>query len=234
MRFRSSTLLVLCALACANSGSAAKAPLGVYYSFDAPAPAALLDEMQSELTRILAPSGLSADWRASDEPRRHGEDFPGLVVFRFSGHCTVDDFEGDAPNPAGQALAETDIINGHVLPFAKVDCDRVRALIAPTLKRMPRDWQTETLGRALARVGAHEIYHMLTGVEEHASRGIFQAGHSRRDLTATTFSFAGTENNWLHSWLEKQRPREQVVQVLPVESESAAGEAPEAESAAGR
>lgn len=224
MRIRSSALGVLCALACAAPGAAAKSPLGLYYSFDRPAPGPVLTAMQAELSRIFAPSGISADWRASGRSSGLNEDFPGVVVFRFSGHCTFDGFDNDAPDPAGEALAETDTIGAHVLPFAKVNCDRVRAFIAPALKAMPRDWKSGALGRALARVSAHEIYHMLAGVEEHGNRGIFQAGHSRADLTAPAFSFAAPENNWLHAWLERQKPPEQVVQTLPSQPASTSEE----------
>lgn len=198
------------ALACAASPLDAKNPLGVYYSFDTPPPPAVVREMQSELSRIFTPSGISATWIRSDAPRVPGEDFPGIVVFRFSGHCTIDDFENDSADVAGQALAQADTVDGHVLPFARVDCERVRALIAPNLKAMPPDWKTEMLGRALARVSAHEIYHMLAGVETHSDSGIFQAGHSRRDLTAATFSFAEPENDWLRRWLQRQAPLDQV------------------------
>lgn len=227
---------MVCALAFASSGFAAKAPLGVFYSFDKSAPSALLGAMQSELARILSPSGLSADWRANDGSRDRGDDFPGIVVFRYHGQCT---FLGIAENgeetPGGEALAETDTVDGHVLPFAGVNCDRIRALIAPALKQMPASWKNEMLGRALARVTAHEIYHMLAGVRTHDDRGIFQAGHSRRDLTAASFAFAAQENNWLHSWVQRQAPQEQVVQSSPaVASSSDDATYGESDSAAGR
>jgi hypothetical protein len=193
--------------------------------------------MQSELARILSPSGISADWRASDGSKDRAEDFPGLVVFRYQGLCNFEGVaEGGEENPGGEALAGTDTIDGHVLPFAGVNCDRVRALIAPALKQMPSSWKNEMLGRALARVTAHEIYHMLAGIRTHDDRGIFQAGHSKRDLTAPAFSFAAQENNWLHAWLQRQAPQEQVVQSSPAPAASASDDATsgESDSAAGR
>jgi hypothetical protein len=213
MMIRSIALWAISVLYCLNTALGAKAPLAVYYSFDSPPPAALLTEMQSELARILLPSGISATWFAADAPRRPDEDFPALVIFRFSGRCAFDDSSDDTrDHSGGQALGEAKTIDGHVLPFAKVDCDRVRALIAPDLKSMPPVWKTRMLGRAAARVSAHEIFHMLAGVEAHDDRGIFRAAHSRSDLTAATFSFAAPENNWLHEWLHRQTPEESIIQ----------------------
>jgi hypothetical protein len=87
------------------------------------------------------------------------------------------------------------------------------------------------LGRALARVSAHEIYHMLAGVRTHDDRdGIFQASHSGKDLTQAVFAFAAPEKNWLHAWVERQRSRDQVAQAGPVSGASAADEPVFAES----
>lgn len=202
------------AACCANAAQAGKAPLGVYYSFDAPAPAALVTVMQSELARIFAPSGVTVAWRSATPSDNHPEDFPGLVLFRFIGRCTTDDIPDDV-NPEGQSLGETAISDGHVLPFATVNCERIKAFIAPMLKRMPTQWKTEMMGRALARVSAHEIYHMLTGVAKHDDSGIFRPVNTRTDLTTTTFSFAPPEQNWLRAWQQRQTRDTSVAQTAP-------------------
>jgi hypothetical protein len=232
MRIGFSALLAISALACANTVCAAQAPLGVYYSFDTKASPAILSTMQSELAAILAPSGMSAAWIPLEATRRGADDFPGLVVVRFRGRCS---FEGVADNRdngvSGKALAQTETVAGHVLPYATVNCDTVRDFIAPTLGSMPPVWKTQMLGRALARVSAHEIYHMLAGVRTHDDRdGISQASHSRKDLTEAVFAFAAPENNWLHAWLERQTRRDSVAQVGPASSASAADEPVFAES----
>lgn len=188
------------------------APLAIYYSFDTPPAAALVTEMESEMGRILALTGVRVAWRDVSAPR-NGEDFPALVVFRFRGVCSFDqDLEAmqrlDAP--AGQPLAQSDILNGAVLPFGAVDCEMVRRYIAPALKSVGRVEKNAALGRAVARVSAHEIYHMLTGSEGHAREGIARARHSRAELTAPTFAFAQKEADWLRAWVAKPggRPAE--------------------------
>ena len=182
------------------AASPTDATVAVFYSFDTPAPVVVFTEMQSELDRILGPSGVRLTWRSTDNST--GEDFPDLVVFRFQGRCTFDgeDSEHDA---GAVTLAQTEIVDSHVLPFGRVNCDAVRHLIAPASRSLRAGQKNAALGRALARVSAHEIYHMLTGSESHAGRGIARAAHSSADLTAASFTFAETETAWLRSWREK-------------------------------
>jgi hypothetical protein len=178
------------------------APLAVYYSFDTPPSAALVTEMESEVGRILAVAGMRVAWRDIASPR-NGEDFQAIVVFRFRGICSFAEYGGPIQpeeQPAGQPLAETDIADGRVLPFGSVDCDRLKRFIEPVVSSLGQEEKNVRLGRAVARVSAHEIYHMLTGSEEHARRGIARAKHNREELTAPTFAFGREETNWLRAW----------------------------------
>ena len=52
----------------------------------------------------------------------------------------------------------------------------------------PRD-REELLGRALGRVAAHELYHILVGTTEHARSGLSRPGQSRTELLAPHESF---------------------------------------------
>jgi hypothetical protein len=228
---RFSAVLAISALCCGGDAFAAKAPLAIFYSFDTPAPPAVFAAMQWELERILAPSGVLATWRAMDSARNRGEDFSEIVVFRFRGQCNFKGFlPGDLTDAAGNALAETDTSNGRVLSFASVNCDRVSAFITPNLRGMPPARIAEVLGHALARVSAHEIYHMLSGVKTHDDKGIFQAGHSRKDLTAAAFSFATPENNWLRGWAERQLSGERMARSSQTQSAMASDDAVSEES----
>jgi hypothetical protein len=199
-----------------------KAPLAIYYSFATPPPGDVFTEMQSELNRILAPANLRVVWRSTDTQNTGAEDFPDIVVFRFHGTCSFEthwaneDFAGD---PGGLALARTHVTDGHVLPFGEVDCNQLRHFIAPEAKSMDPTSRNSALGRAMARVSAHEIYHMLTGSETHAATGIARPAHSRTELTAQTFSFAEAETEWLRAWVERQTgaiQQEEAIEVEPV------------------
>ena len=101
-------------------------------------------------------------------------------------------------------LAQSQIMDGRVLPFGSVNCDQVRRFIAPSEKSPYLGQRNTSLGRALARVIAHEVYHMLTGSQNHASQGIGRSAHSRVELSETTFRFRANEINWLRGWVAKQ------------------------------
>ena len=202
MTIRLIALLAMGVPVCLSAGNPSGASLAVYYSFDAPPSAALVTEMQTEVDSILADSGVRVAWRALGSPR-NGEDFHGVVVFHFRGVCSFDGYpviHSRQAESAAQPLASTYITDGQVLPFGAVDCNRLRPYVAPVLTSLSPEERNAGLGRAIARVTAHEIYHMLTESEGHARQGIARAVHSRAELTAPRFAFARTEANWLRSW----------------------------------
>lgn len=211
-------LIALCAMsglcACLNAANNVNAraaartetPLAVYYSFESIPADSLVREMQSELARILAPADLRVAWRALDN-RVPEEDFREVVVLRFRGVCAFDREAARAESgkdAAGATLAETDLVDGHVLPFGEVQCDQLRRYIAPAERKLDQQEGDAALGRAMARVAAHEIYHMLTGSAAHARSGIARAEHSRAELTGSTFDFARPETEWLRAWVESR------------------------------
>lgn len=202
MKIRSIALLAISVPACLEATSASDPRLAIYYSFDVPPSAALVTEVQTEVDRILADAGVRSAWRALESPR-NGEDFQGVVFLRFRGMCSGDQANvatGSHGDFAGQSLGHTDIEDGHVLPFGTVDCDKLRRFVAPVLNGLSDEEKNAGLGRAIARVSAHEIYHMLTGSEEHARRGIERGALSRADLIAPTFVFAEAQTRWLRAW----------------------------------
>jgi hypothetical protein len=205
---RSVALLAVSAVCLLKAVNVVRAPLAVYYSFDISPPVSLFTKMQSELGQILAPAGLHVTWRAAGG-QSGGEDFPEIVVFHFHGQCFFDGrlaTGGPGSDPGRLTLGETELTDGRVLSFATVNCDAVRRLIAPAERSAGSEDRNAVLGRALARVSAHEIYHMLTRSETHAGRGIARSTHSSAELTASTFKFAKPETNWLRGWVEKRAP----------------------------
>ena len=52
-----------------------------------------------------------------------------------------------------------------------------------------RSPDAQVLGRALARVIAHEIYHIVAGTTDHHETGVAKAAFSARDLTGARFEF---------------------------------------------
>ena len=127
-------------------------------------------------------------------------------------------------------LAETDLVDGHILPFGDVQCDQLRQFLAPVESKLKDDAGNVALGRAIARVSAHELYHMLTGSMNHARAGIARAEHSRADLTASAFNFAKPEEAWLRGWVaQHMAPEEKTASVAVA---SVANDAPDTSTSA--
>jgi len=172
----------------------AESPVALYYSFDEQPSAEVFAAMTSEFDRILDASSLHVQWRHVGAPETN-TDFREVFVLRFRGACqssfeTSDDSDLDV-------LANVKVVDGDILPFADVECNHVRRFLGPTENR--------ALGHALARVAAHELYHMLTKSACHAKSGVARAQHSRQELLAPTFCFGKSESDRIRSWVEADR-----------------------------
>ena len=134
--------------------------------------------MERETEVILSSSGLRLDWRlAADAARESSED---LVVVQFKGACHVEPipYVYDELGP----LAFTYSSDGNVQPFTQVSCDKVAASVRSTM--WGEDFQKADLllGRALGRVVAHELVHMLTASGQHGREGVARPALSGREL----------------------------------------------------
>ena len=191
--------VVFCTLSCCLSLTAGgPSPIAVFMNFQSePSPEAL-SQMEREITEIMKPSGLAFDWRMIKD-HRLGESFSDLVVLTFKGHCQMAGPTYDELGPLfeRQPLAYTRISEGHVLPFSDVQCDTIRNYIAPNMAAAHPADREGILGRALGRVVAHEMYHMLASTTIHAEDGVARSFHTRKDLTAPEFHFTQRESQLL-------------------------------------
>ena len=134
--------------------------------------------MRGELKRLLAPAGLDLVWKSNLE-RRAGESFELVVVATFDGTCSP----GSPALPIAPAsLGDTSITNGRILPFLRVDCRRVVQMLGPHA-------EPAAVGKALGRVMAHEIYHIIANTTDHHDTGVAKPVFSSRDLTTPRFEF---------------------------------------------
>jgi hypothetical protein len=72
------------------------------------------------------------------------------------------------------ALAWTHAPNGSITPFGVVDLGALRRFLQGRAPGLALDRDELLLGRALARVSAHEIFHMVTRSKQHSARGLMQ------------------------------------------------------------
>jgi len=180
--------------------AASPPPIAVFVDFETQPSVASVAQMKMEVASILEPSGLSLNWRSLKD-RSHGESFPDLVVLRFKGSCQVRNPAMDSelgPAVERQALARTMVSDGRVLPFTDVKCDEIRRYLAPELDRIANPKRETVYGKALGRVVAHELYHILAETEVHAKDGVARSFHTRRDLTGEEFRFTAKETATLH------------------------------------
>jgi hypothetical protein len=143
---------------------------------------------KQELQRLLAPIGVELIWKDLAQ-RKSGEEFDQVVVSSFDGSCSELDVPTASTNllEASVSLADSSVSNGRVLPFFRVDCQYLVRMLAPVFRSMNIEERHETMGRALARVMAHEIYHIVGQTTKHQDRGVAKAAFSVRDLTADRF-----------------------------------------------
>lgn len=162
--------------------------LGLFVRYDlAPAPA-FVEGMRTELDSILAPADLRVQWLREGQP--HGsQTWLRAIFIHFHGACST----GSNLQPAAQAdsvpLAQTSVSDGVILPYTDTDCDRLRAF----LENGSFNRTEESLGIAMARVIAHELYHVLLQTPEHSKTGIARAAHTASALLGPSLQFEDGE-----------------------------------------
>lgn len=148
-----------------------------------------LDAMEREVASIVSDSGIKVDWKLLNDV--HSSDsFESLVVIRFKGACNM---EPAPPPPLGDErgyYAFTHISDGSVLPFSEVECDKISNSIRPAMSRQQWRERDSMLGRALGRVLAHELFHMLAKTQHHAGEGVTRSALSPAQLIADKLTMA--------------------------------------------
>jgi hypothetical protein len=107
--------------------------------------------------------------------------FDEIAVVRFSGDCEPQFWPNGVP-PEG-VLGMTHVSDGIVLPFSDVACDKIASSVRSTVLGMGRTQADMIFGRALGRVVAHELVHILSRSTAHGHEGIAQSALSRYELT---------------------------------------------------
>lgn len=176
--------LTACLLIAALPAFAAskKPDLTVVLDFRGPYSPASIEAMKQETQGILKSAGVHLDWKSRDEAS--GASFADLVVVRFNGACEM------PPPPLYDELGEigplgsTYETDGQVQPFTDIACDRVGAFVRSELRHENPRKADQLIGKALGRVVAHELVHMLTGAKNHSHEGVFKPGLTVEQLVA--------------------------------------------------
>jgi hypothetical protein len=170
-------------------------PLTIVFRFDGPYSEKSLLEMKRELGTILKGSGIQIDWR-DQSAIAASDSFANLVVVKFRGKCRMEPvpYLYDERGP----LAFTHSTDGTVLPFSEIECDKIRSSLNTAMLGEDYKRSDKLFGRALARVLAHELYHVLAKTHSHAAQGIAEKSLSGVQLISERLHLNAAELNQMH------------------------------------
>jgi hypothetical protein len=188
--------VLCCALGClpvvgAESSSFAVSELVVYLNPGANHSAPPLAFMRQETETLMRTAGYSVQWRDA-KTGRAGEDAANLVFVDLAGACVVpmSPIPGaPAPDDNQPSLASTAVEEGVVLPFSRLDCAALTRILSGIFAREAPARRTYLYGRAMGRLMAHELYHVLAQTRDHAAAGIGKPYFTASDLVTDRFEF---------------------------------------------
>jgi hypothetical protein len=159
--------------------------------------ASTLQEAKTELTSVMRAAGTNITWW---DPEQSQSSVGGtLIVADFTGTCSVPVMPVEVADVGGlPPLAHASTANGRILPFTYVDCKTLSEVVGHALMRLPMVRREQLYGRAIGRLLAHEIYHILAQTWDHTTAGIAKMHFSTADLLAPHFEFepATTAHIW--------------------------------------
>lgn len=143
-------------------------------------------EARKQLVILMNRVGLDAQW---EDPASYRDVTGYTIVLDLEGDCSVPAHAEAGQIPEGTPLGGTAIADSHLLPFVNVNCNTLSRLMAPFLADQPLAFREFVFGRALGRVLAHELYHIVTQTEDHVESGVAKARFSAVDLMKARFEF---------------------------------------------
>lgn len=197
--FLAGTLAALCGLL--FGAEAVLPPVSLLIDFEHKPSTIALEAMKMEVASLMKSSGLSFDWKF--RPAKRDINTPKGIAFRFKGKCYGEAFSGGelselAPYGETVALASTPVVAGSVQPFSEVQCDQIRKCISADAGSGKHQREL-ALGRAMGRVVAHELYHILLDTRNHAAKGVSKSVHSGEDLVSGEAEFDSYDREMLRS-----------------------------------
>lgn len=191
MKLVSVGLLLAVLPAFGGQQGATLAPIALYTHFQQEPSASVLEAMRQELATLMAPTGLRFDWRALSTVSGN-EVSVELAVITFKGRCDAQGLMSHSTHTG--PLGWTHVSEGAILPFSDIDCDGVRLFLqAGLLSARPQD-RDDLFGRAVGRVLAHELYHILANTPHHGVEGVGKAAYTVANLLADDFEFGEKES----------------------------------------
>src|SRR5262249_38473459 len=161
--------------------------VAVFLDFENTPSIPAVEAMKREAGLALDPAGARFFWLIlnGDAP---SETFDDLAVLRFRGSCRADAAK-TGPNSDRVTLGSTEVAAHGVTSYGNVECDQLNSCLARELGAFCPGDRDEVFGRALGRVAAHELFHVLGRTTEHSHKGLSKALETPFDLIRKDFRF---------------------------------------------
>ncbi len=177
---------------CAGSDDPAAADLVLYVRTVSPQSSRVTEIMKRELAPLMVTAGYRVEWR---ESRGKFESTAAtLVVLQLEGDCAASSGSSAPESAAAESrtLASTAISDGTVLPFSTIHCAPLSRVLWPLVGQEGGARREFLYGRAMARLLAHELYHILVNTRDHDRDGIAKSHFTPADLVTERFAFEHT------------------------------------------
>jgi len=168
-------------------------PLGsgdvvVYLKANSEHSSAAVAEMKAELEKLMHSVGVNLRWW--DARKALGTTERELVVVELRGVCDAPHQVPSGPSLQNQsALGSSAVSDGQILPFSWLDCTTLSRFIGRYVADLPPPQRDFAYGRAMARLAAHELYHVLRHRGDHSLTGIGKAQFTASDLLVDHLEF---------------------------------------------
>jgi hypothetical protein len=171
-------------------GNSRRTELAVYLTLDPKQAAGPLENMKRELSGIMESAGYRVVYSDPRTPDPNAQ-YSVLAVLELHGACGMPagNYRVERAVASGASLAKTSVSAGVVMPFSRIDCANVTRLIGPLLADEGGAQRDYFYGRAMARIAAHELYHVMMGTCAHAREGVAKASFTVNDLLDEHFEF---------------------------------------------
>jgi hypothetical protein len=133
-------------------------------------PAEITSALLEELRRIFLAAGLEPEWHQMPGTIELTSVWEPVSIY-LHGDCRLKGL-----SPGGRAtggLAYVEKTDGELRPHIHVDCGKVSRFIAREITNLHLQQSELTMGRALARILAHELFHYLTKTSDHGDSDLF-------------------------------------------------------------
>jgi len=170
----------------------------LYLRSEQPQDAPTVSAMKRELETQLKAGDYQVQWRTLGASNGAEDGFIAVIELRGTCHAPK---PGAALNrvTTGASLASTAVQDGQVLPFSWIYCQTLSEMLGPALASAKSSQRDFLYGRAMGRVLAHELYHVLSNEREHENGGVAKSSFSASDVLKDNFSLGESALLRMHS-----------------------------------